>query len=232
MGLDYPIGKTIIPLTDKPDKKYEFKIIGVVKDFNYETLENAIQPIVMILMPGNFEGYLTVRLNPGDQETTIQYLKKVWEGFTSAYPFISFFLDEDLQKHYQPVQETGRIFSILSIIALLIASLGLFGLVSYSYNHRQREIGIRKAMGADTKRIIVHEIKEILILILVASILAWIGTYFLLSSWLADYAFHINLNTLYFIVATLLVVIISLITVCYQASIAAKTNPVLALKYE
>jgi putative ABC transport system permease protein len=232
MQLDDAIGKKIIPLTIKPGMKYEFSIIGVVQDFNYQTLENEIQPLVMILMPGNFEGCLAVRLKPYDQENTIQYLKSVWQSYTNAYPFVSFFLKDELEKQYVSVQETGRIFFILSIVALLIASLGLFGLISYSYNNRWREIGIRKAIGADAKRIILHEVNEILMLIIGASILAWIGAYFLVRSWLNDYAFHVNLNTFYFILATLLVIVVSLVTVSYQASVAAKANPGMALRYE
>jgi putative ABC transport system permease protein len=232
MGLDDPVGKRIIPLSVNPAMNYEYNIIGIIKDFNYQTLENEIQPLVMILMPGNFEGYLAVRLTPDDQENTIRYLKSVWERYTNAYPFVSFFLNDELQKQYASVKETSQILFILSIVALLIASLGLFGLVSYSYNHRWREIGIRKAIGADAKRIIVHEINAIMILIMGASILAWTGAYFLIRSWLSDYAFHVNINIYYFILATLLVIVVALITVSYQASIAAKTNPGMALRYE
>ena len=232
MGIENPIGKKIIQLTDKPKKRFEFHIIGVVKDFHFETLENPIRPLVMVLMPGNYEGYLSVRLTPDNQEATVQYLKTVWEGFTAAYPFVYYFLDKDRQEYYQPVQETGRIFTLLSVIAILMSSLGLFALVSYNYFRRKRDIGIQKAMGASNLGIILHKIREIVIMILVSSLVAWMVAYFLVNSWLNDFAYHLQLNVLYFLIATGIVLILSLITIYYHAWLSSRTNPGMVLKYE
>ncbi len=130
--------------------------------------------MVMVLMPGNLEGYLSVRLGAGDPVPVIQNIKSTWEKYTTAYPFVSYFLDHDLQNRYNRVRETGRIFSVLSIVAMLIACLGLFGLVSYAYSRRGFEMGVRKAMGADPGTIILFEVRNIILLLLVSSILAWI----------------------------------------------------------
>jgi putative ABC transport system permease protein len=232
MGITDPVGKTLIRLTAKPDKRFKFKIIGVVKDFHFETLENEIRPLVMVLMPGNFEGYLTVRLTPDNQEATIQYMKTVWEGFTAAYPFVYYFLDKDKHEHYSPVQETGRIFSLLSVVTILMAGLGLFALVSFSYSRRQREIGIQKAMGASNLSIILHKAVEIVTMVMIASLAAWTGVYFLANAWFDDYAYHVNMNILFFLSATVIVTLFSLITVYYHTCLAARTNPGKALKYE
>jgi putative ABC transport system permease protein len=232
LGLDQPVGKKIIPLVDNSEKEMAFTIIGVTEDFNFETLAYPIRPLVMLLMPGNFEGYLTVRLKPGEPAETIAFLQKKWEDFTSAYPFVSFFLDSELQKNYIPIRETSRIFAILSLVAILIASLGLFSLATYNIGVRKQEISIRKALGANALRIILYEMGNMLILILLSSILAWIGVFFLARAWFTDYANHISINPFYFLSATVLVIIISLVAICYQAYKAANENPVLALKYE
>jgi putative ABC transport system permease protein len=226
------VGKTLLQLTGKQNKKNEFRIIGIAKDFNYEVLENPVMPMVMMLIPDNPEGYLTVRLKSGDPEPAIQYLKSVWQNYTSAYPFVSYFLDKDLQDRYEGVRETGRIFSILSIVAMLIACLGLFGLVSYVYTRRGYEIGVRKALGADAGIIIFLEFRKIILLLLIASIPAWIGVYFLVNSWLAGYSYIINLNALYFFIPFSMVLLISLLTVFYQTYLAAHASPGLILKYE
>ncbi len=188
--------------------------------------------MVMVLMPGNLEGYLTVRLHAGDPAPVIQNLKSTWEKYTTAYPFVSYFLDRDLQNRYNRVRETGRIFSVLSIVAMLIACLGLFGLVSYAYSRRGFEMGVRKAMGADPGTIILFEVRNIILLLLVSSILAWVGVYFLVDSWLSGYAYKISLNAFYFFVPFTAVLLISLVTVYYQAYVAAHSNPAPALKYE
>jgi putative ABC transport system permease protein len=233
MGItDDPIGKILIRLTDKPGKKINYKIIGVVKDFHFETLENPIRPLVMVLMPGNFEGYLTVRLTPANQDTTIQYLKTLWEEYTSAYPFVYYFLDKDSHEHYLPVRVTARIFTLLSVVNMLMAGLGLFALVSFSYTRRQREIGIQKAMGASILSIILHKVSKILTLVMIASLAAWIGVYFLIDAWFDDYAYHVNLNILYFLIPSLIVTLFSLVTIYYHTGLAARTNPGKVLKYE
>jgi putative ABC transport system permease protein len=226
------LGKTLIQLTAKDNKKLEFRIIGIVKNFNYEILENPVLPMVMMLMPDNPEGYLTVRLQPGDPEPAISYLKTVWTNFTAAYPFVYYFLDQDLKDRYAGVKETGKIFSILSVVAMLIACLGLFGLLSFAYNKRGYEVGVRKALGADAGIIMLFEIRKIILLLLFSSIIAWIGVYFLVNFWLAGYAYIIDLNALYFFLPFISVLFISLVTVYYQAYLVAHANPGPALKYE
>lgn len=226
------IGKTLVQLNAKHDRKYEFRIIGIVKDFNYDILENPVQPMVMMLVAGNPEGYLSVKLNSNDPQQVIQNLKTVWEKFTTAYPFVSYYLDNDLHDRYTQVRKTGRIFSVLSIVSMLIACLGLFGLVSYVYSCRGYEIGIRKAMGANPGNIMIYQIRKIIRLLLVSSILAWIGVYFLVNSWLQGYSYSIDLNALYFFAPFLSVLLISVFTVYYQAYLAAHINPGPVLKYE
>jgi putative ABC transport system permease protein len=232
LGIDHPIGKSLIQLTGKPNKKFTFKIVGVVKDFHFETLENPIRPLIIILMPGNFEGYLTVRMTPENQDTTVQHLKAVWDDFTTAYPFVYYFLEKDKQAYYLPVRTTARIFTLLSVVTILMACLGLFALVSFFYHRRQREIGIQKAMGASKANIILRNAGKIILLVLIASPPAWIGVYYLANAWFKDYAYHIHMNFLFFTSATLVVILLSLATVYYHTCQAARINPGRTLNYE
>ncbi len=232
MGMEDPVGKKIIQLTEKHNKRFEYRIIGVVKDFHLETLDNPIPPLVMVLMPGNMEGYLTVKLTPDNQDTTIQYLRSVWESYTSAYPFVHYILNEDRLSYYDPVRETGRVFSLLSVIAALISSLGLFALASYNYFRRKREVGVQKALGATNRQIILQKIGEIVSMTLVASLGAWILAFFLIDAWLKDYAYHIHMNLLYYLAASGIVLVISVVTIYYHAWLLSRTNPGMALKYE
>jgi len=232
MGLKDPVGKNIIQLTGKHGKMFPYRIIGVVRNFHFETLDNPIHPLVMRLMPGNLEGYLSVRLTPENQDSTINYLKSVWESYTSAYPFVCYSLDQDRKSRYMPVRETGRVFVLLSVIAVLISSLGLFALASFNYYRRNREIGLQKAMGASNAHIILQKIAEVLRLTVISSLVAWIGAFFLVNSWLNDYAFHIQPSALYFLSATGIVLAVSLATIYYHAWLSSRTNPGVALKCE
>jgi len=232
MRIDDPVGKQLIQLSGKPGKTKSHKIVGVVRDFNFETLENPIRPLVMLFLPGNYEGYMTVRLTGQNQDATVQYIKELWEQYTEAYPFVYYFLDEDRRNYYRPVQTTARIFVLLSVVTTLMACLSLFALVAFYYNRKQREIGILKAMGASNFSIILRRAGEIVVLVLASSVVAWIGAYFLANFWLKDYANRIHVNVLFFFAATLVITLISLSVVYYHTFLAARANPGTLLKYE
>jgi putative ABC transport system permease protein len=203
----------------------------VVKDFNYETLENPVRPLVILFLPGNYEGYMTVKLDDPDTEA-ISFIQQTWEKYTEAYPFVYYFLDEDRQNYYQPVQTTSRIFILLSVVTSLLACLSLFALVAFYYNRKQKEIGVLKTLGASNFSLIVKRAGEIVVLILMASVGAWICAFVLASYWLKDYAYHINLNVAFFFGATLVLTILSLTAVYYHTYLAARANPGTLLKYE
>jgi putative ABC transport system permease protein len=232
MGIENPVGKKLIQLTVRNNGKKVYTIIGVVSDFNFETLETPIQPLVMKLMPELYEGYISVKLTPSDQKTSINYLKSVWDKYTAAYPFVYFVLDAESQSHYQPVKTTGRVFTLLSAIALFIAGLGLFAMVSYTFHRRKRIIGLQKALGANSVAIIAQKTFEIIKLNMAASVFAWIAAYFIVQLWFKDYAYHINLNPLYFIAPTIVVALMSVMTIFYHALLAVRLNPGAALRYE
>ncbi len=232
MGIDDPVGKSLIQLSDKPGKTSKYKIIGVVKDFNFEPLENPVRPLVILFLPGNFEGYLTLKIDNRNIDGTLQYIQKLWEKYNQAYPFVYYFLDEDRINYYKPVLTTARIFTLLSIITTLLSCLSLFALVAYYYNRKKKDIGVLKALGASEISLIISRVGDIVLLVLMASVAAWICAYFLANYWLNDYAYHISLNVIFFLVATLLLLIFSLIASYYHTYLAARANPGTLLKYE
>ncbi len=232
MKTDNPIGKKLVRLFSKSGEKVTYEIIGVVKDFNFQPLENPVKAMVIILIKGNPEGYLAVKISPQQKEETIRFLKSEWEKFTSNYPFLYFFLDDKLKEEYLDVRKTARIFLVLSVIAVFIACLGLYGLVSYTSSRRTREIGIRKAIGATILKIYFLELKEILLLIIVSSLLAWPLAYFLANSWLNNFYYRISLNPWHFIAAMLIVLTIAFLTVSRQMYQSARMNPAKAVRYE
>jgi putative ABC transport system permease protein len=232
MKIDNPEGKKLVQLFSKSEKKTAYDIIGVVKDFNFQSLENPIKAMVILLIKGNPEGYLAVKISPQQHEKTINFLKAEWEKFTSNYPFVYFFMEDKLNEEYADVRKTARIFMILSVIAIFIACLGLFGLVSHTTGQRTREIGIRKALGASVFKIYFLELKEILLLIFISSLFAWPLAYFMANSWLKSFYYRIALNPWHFIFSMLIVLIIAFLTVSRQMYQSAKMNPAKAVRYE
>lgn len=231
IGLTNPVGYKLVSLSGgKGGHAYE--IIGVVENMNFETLEHPVRPMIMILMPGNYEGYLTVRLQPDERNRTISYLQNEWQKITTAYPFVAYDLDTSLTDNYNSIKEGGRIFLIISIIAMLIACLGLFSLISYGSCRRKYEIGVSKVFGADILHILLKYFNEVLGLVIVASVLAWTGVFFLARSWFQDIYYHIDINPLYFLMSSVLVLIIAVFSSGYQAYVAAATDPGRVLKYE
>jgi len=110
----------------------KFEIIGVVKDFNFESVDKAIEPLIISLMAVTWDGYLNIRINSRDIEGSIKYLEQIWGKYTNGYPFVYFFLDQDFDQNYRAVIRTSRVLFIFSVLSVFIACLGLFGLISYS----------------------------------------------------------------------------------------------------
>jgi len=210
----------------------KFEIIGVVKDFNFESVDKAIEPLIISLMPVTWDGYLNIRINSRDIEGSIKYLEQIWGKYTNGYPFVYFFLDQDFDQNYRAVIRTSRVLFIFSVLSVFIACLGLFGLISYSSVQRTHEIGIRKAVGATYYQIMFLLIKETVYLILIASILAWTAAYLFSTIWLKEFYTRISLSPKYFIVASFIVLFLSIAVVLYQSYITARRDPGVALKAE
>jgi len=213
----------------------DLRIIGVMKDHNFLSLKQEVAPQVIILKPESYRaGYLTVRLAAGKDniEAGLKHIEKQWRAFTSDQPLQYFFLDERLDSFYAEEKRTGVIALIFSILAILIASLGLFGLTLYNSQKRIREIGIRKVMGATESNIIGIISKSVIYAVGISILISIPVAYFMMQDWLRDFPYNVGFQPILFISAALLAIIIALVTVTITSLKAARTNPAICLHYE
>jgi len=220
-----PIGKTIIRSGQK-----EFKVIGVVADFHYASVKQKIAPLMMLL--GNNWGGIIVKVKTSDAQGFLADTKKQWTSLNPSGPFAYYFLDDKFASLYSAEQRTGKIFSAFTIIAIVIASLGLFGLSAFIIEQRTKEIGIRKVLGASVAQVLMLVSKEFLLLMSIAFIFSIPVTWWGMHIWLQDFAYRINISWWVFLLAGIGASIIALITISFQAIKAALANPVKSLRTE
>jgi putative ABC transport system permease protein len=230
LGLKNPVGKKIL----QPGNQDYIRrpIIGIIKDWHVESLHKRIEPACLTIMPGNWEGYLTIRINTSNLQETVGFIEDSWQQYTSKQPFQYFFFDEEFNTLYQSEVRTGRIFAAFAILAIFIACLGLLGLIAFTSVIRTKEIGIRKALGAGVPTIIRLLSKEVLWLILISTLIAWPLAWFGTRYWLQSFADQIEVSPFIYILATLTTLLIGWLAISFQAIKAAMLNPVEALKYE
>jgi putative ABC transport system permease protein len=194
-----------------------------------------VAPQVIILKPESYRaGYLTVRFAAGKDniEDGLKHIETQWKAFTGDQPLQYFFLDERLDSFYAEEKRTGAIALIFSILAIFIASLGLFGLTLYNSQQRIREIGIRKVMGATEGNIISVISKSVGYAVGISIMIAMPVAYFMMQDWLRDFPYNVGFQPLLFLAAALLAIIIALVTVTVTTLRAARINPAMALHYE
>ena len=230
-----PLKTRFINPGETPEEDEFLQVIGVVKDFHYESMHEEIHPMIFHFMPGNWEGYIVVRLSGGDIPKTINFVQKTREEFNQRYPFEYFWLDDEFGKLFEPERRTGQILLVFSLLAIFISCLGLLGLISYSATQRTKEIGIRKTTGASVG-IIVFLLSRDTIKLLAISALFSIPVYFVINRWLQNFAYRIDFNpalfALYLVIITFLVLFIALLTVSYVSYTAASRNPAESLRVE
>jgi putative ABC transport system permease protein len=232
-SIENPLEQSILQGMDGGE---EMKIIGVIKDHHFLTLKQEVGPQIMILKRRNWDwaGCLTVRLAPGREniEAGLAHMKEQWKVFAGDEPFQYFFLDEELESFYAEEKRTGAVTMIFSILAIFIASLGLFGLTLYNSQKRIREIGIRKVMGATETNIITVISQSVGYAVGISILIAIPVAYYMMQDWLRDFPYNVGFQPLLFIVAALLAVIIAMVTVTITSLKAARINPAMALHYE
>lgn len=229
MGTGNVLNKTLYyPVSDGKQLK-AYHIIGVVKDFNFSSLKAEITPVVLTL--GNDHGALSVRLK-GDLSGILGAIRQKWGGLAPGREFDYAFMDQDFDRLYRTEQRTGGVFVALTLLAIVIACLGLFGLAAYAAEQRYKEIGIRKVLGANTfsitRMLSVDFIKLVMIAILVAAPLAW----YLMQKWLNGFAYRVTLHWWLIALAGTGAILVALLTVSFQSVKAALTNPVKSLRSE
>jgi len=208
------------------------KLIGIVKDFHFESLHQRIVPIVFFPVKANSYNDLTVKISGDNFQEGVAYLEKVWKEFLPNRPFEYNVLSDRYDKLYEVEQKQSQLFSIFSGLAIFIACLGLFGLATFNTMQRIKEIGIRKVLGATVPSILTLLSKEIIILIVIANIFAWPLAWIFMGKWLDSFAYHIDMNILIYVGTAVLAVLIALVTVSIQTIKAAMTNPASTLHYE
>lgn len=207
------------------------KVIGVVKDFHFLSLHNKVEPI-MLFIPQFPLNIVSVRLQPGYNESTIDFIKSKWESFGNNRPFDYYFLDESFDNKYSSEAQLGKVFATFAVISIFIALMGLIGLSSFITAQRTKEIGVRKVLGASVNGIVGLLYRESIILVLIASAIALPVSYYFISNWLDNYAYHISLTWWTFLLSVVTAIIVCLISISYHTITAATSNPVKSIKYE
>lgn len=207
-----------------------YTVIGVVKNFHFESLKRDID--MLGLFYGTSMGTLAVKINPANTESVLKAAKARWAELAPQIPFSFHFMDADFSNVYQAEQKIGQIAITFSILAILIACLGLFGLAAFIAEQRTKEIGIRKVLGANIANLVLMLSTDFLKLVVIAAIIAFPLAWWFMNSWLQNFAYRIPISWWIFVVAGIVAVVIALITVSSQAIRAALTNPVKSLRTE
>ena len=205
-------------------------IIGVIKDFHFNSIHSALGPLVLTL-DRNPTGYISAKVRPEDLPGTIALFERTVKQF-SPYPFAYQFLDDSFDQLYKREARLGEMFGFFTILALLIASLGLFGMAAFTAEQRTKEIGIRKVLGASVAGVVALLSKDFIRMVLVAVVIASPVAWYAMDRWLQDFVYHIHMQWWMFALAGALALLISLLTISFQSIKAALTNPVESLRNE
>jgi putative ABC transport system permease protein len=231
LGLQDPVGKYILQ-PNGPGTFVKRKIVGIMKDFNIESLHTQIPPVCFTFLPGNYPGYLCLRLKGNNIQGTIKAVENLWNDFSNKKPFQYTFFAEEFNKQYETEFKAGRIFILFSVLAIFIACLGLIGLITYMTTIRTREVGIRKTFGASKNIIVALLSKEVLGLIAISSLIAYPVAYFGIRMWLEEFSAKVSVSPFIYIFASIIGLAIGWVSISYQAIKAADSNPTHALRYK
>lgn len=228
---DDAVGKRLIQPGEEKDR-VAYTIIGVMKDFHFESLHKPVNPMVLFLNNRYYDGYINVRMAPGDQQKTLQQITASWKKFSLESPIQYFYFGQEFNKLYKSEFQTRELLSVFSVLAIFIAVLGLFGLVSFMAERRTREIGLRKVLGSSVTRVVILLSKDVTYLVLIASIIASIAIIFSADKWLQQFAYRIGISPWLIITGGIISIVIAWLTVSYQAIKAATKNPADSLRFE
>lgn len=227
---DEVVGRTMDDL-DYADGRLRGRIVGVVRDFHFQSLHTPVQPMALRIEKRNYL-FMSARINGNRMPETLSFIESAWNEIFPKVPFTYSFQSDLFDRQYQAEEKMGRVFTVFTGLAILIACMGLFGLASFTAEQRTREIGVRKVLGASTSGLIRLVSGEFIRLVLLANILAWPAAYLVMDLWLQNFAYRVDLGLLPFAAGGLLGVCIAILTVGMQAIRAALANPVKSLRYE
>ncbi|NLN96356.1 MAG: FtsX-like permease family protein [Bacteroidales bacterium] len=220
-----PIGKTIT-IEDWNVKR----IIGVMEDFYFESLHNNIGPLAIAYEKSYT--YLTIRLKEGDNQGAVKSIQNLWASFSNNMEMDYFFLEDTVAKQYDNDKRAQVLFTVFSILAIVIGGLGMLGLSSYIAEQRTREVGVRKVMGASMGSVVWLMLKEITKLVVISSAIAWPIAWYFMNQWLGGFTIRASLNLWIFIGVSFLGYFLATLAVSYQILRLTKVNPAITLKME
>lgn len=206
-------------------------IIGVMKNYHFQSVARNIEPLAIDLEPTK-NRFMIIRLQAGDTQAGVEYVRSSWTKIIPNYPFDFEFFDQTIDQMYSEWEKLSTLLEYFSFLAILIACLGLFGLASFTAEQRTKEIGVRKVLGASVIGIVMLMSREFIKWVLVANIIAWPISYLVMNNWLQIFAYRIDIGIGIYVLSAVLALIIALVTVSFQTFKAARANPVNALKYE
>jgi len=207
------------------------KVIGVVQDFHYKSLHEKVSASVIQLYP-QVAYAVAAKLKTADIKHTIAYINNVWNKYISSYPLDYRFMDESYGAMYNSEEKLSELLWIFTIMAIIVGCMGLFGLAAFSAEQRTKEIGIRKVLGANVFNIVGLLSRRFLILIVIASLIAFPIAWWAMNNWLKDFPYRIIISWWMFGVAIVAALVIALVTVSFQSIRAAVANPVKSLRTE
>ncbi|HNC32385.1 MAG TPA: FtsX-like permease family protein, partial [Cyclobacteriaceae bacterium] len=207
------------------------KVVGIIENFNYASLHSSIEPMILYSYPANFR-FVSIKLNQGSFQNVISSLDKKWQELYPGYPLEYTFLNETIQKLYGAEFQLSKAYTVFSLIAVIIAGVGLIGLATYLLTRKLKEISIRKVFGSSVGRIVLWIYSGYLKIIIIASVVAWGVGYYVMQNWLDGFAFKTNLEVYYFVIPPLIMTLLLLVATGFQSLKAAGTNPVENLRNE
>jgi putative ABC transport system permease protein len=225
LGLKNPIGQRIVNGWET------WTVIGVMEDFNFESMKQDVSPLCLVL-GNNTSTIVAVKIKTANTKSVISYVSSVWKGFAPNQPMRYTFLDESFANMYADVQRTGSIFTTFAVLAIIIACLGLFALSAFMAEQRNKEIGIRKVLGASVSGITTMLSKDFVKLVFISIVIASPIAWWAMNKWLQDFAYRISISWWMIAVAGLVAITIALITISFQSIKAALMNPVKSLRTE
>jgi putative ABC transport system permease protein len=223
------VGKMIVRQNSHRGTNVPFRVVGVVKDFNFKSLHEPITPLLMTLHP---ESGLIFKVNTADIQGLIADMKKQWASFSPEEALDFEFLDDLYNRTYAAEQKTGNILNVFTLVTILVACLGLFGLATYIAEQRTKEIGVRKVLGASVLQITGMLSAHLLRLVFIAGVIAFPVSYFVMTRWLENFAYRISFQWEVLAIAMIGALLVALITVSFQTVRAAQANPVKTLRSE
>jgi putative ABC transport system permease protein len=228
-----PIGREIeVGLTQRAEKR-TYRVVGVVEDYHFQSLHENIGPMVLFnaCLYGSFN-QISVRLRPEHVQETIGFLESRWKEIDARFPFEFSFVDDLYDELYRSEERLGRLFAYFTALAVVIGSLGLFGLTAFTAEQRTKEIGVRKVLGASAAGITLLLLRQFTKWVLLAVLIAWPVGYLVMNNWLRNFAYRISMGVDTLILSALLALLISILTVSYQSLRAAFADPIRSLRYE